>query len=191
MKEAGSSKYLTAEQGDKDILKPKVKPSNEQIAGAPSKPKDPAVEEKVLEAPEAAAETPGEVAAMDDVELAKPVEASTEQQEELAMPEDPDEAARHIAAEHYNGMNGDVGQTHPGAMHEDLVDVPVMQGMNVDFLALVDTLQSLGVDALQANRCVASIIRKKPSLYELNGVGNICEAANWNHKDLNMLGKLA
>ena len=63
----------------------------------------------------------------------------------------------------------------------------------VDMLALCDTLQCLGVDAVQANRYVASLIRDKyrPSFIEAYGRGNTVHRANNDLKDLNVLGDLA
>ena len=62
-------------------------------------------------------------------------------------------------------------------------------GEMVDMVALMDTLQVLGVDIIKANRFVASLVKSKPSLMELYGRGSICKAANGSHRNLNVLGE--
>ena len=61
----------------------------------------------------------------------------------------------------------------------------------VDMVALMDALQCVGVEVTQANRFVASLVRKKPSIMEIYGRGRIVEMANSSHRDLNVLGDLA
>ena len=59
----------------------------------------------------------------------------------------------------------------------------------VDMLTLMDTLQALGVDTVQANRFAAALVRSKPTLLELYGRGKIKDAANGSHRDLNIIGQ--
>ena len=47
-----------------------------------------------------------------------------------------------------------------GLVHEDSEEM-------VDMLTLSDALQALGVSAVDANRYVASVVRKDPSLMEI------------------------
>ena len=61
-----------------------------------------------------------------------------------------------------------------------------------DCIALLDALQVAGVDGVQANRYVASIVREKcPSVMEMYGGGSIINMANDERRDLNILGKSA
>ena len=61
-------------------------------------------------------------------------------------------------------------------------------GAMVDTLALMDTLQTLGVDVVQANRFVTSLLRSSPTLIELYGRGKIKDMANGSHRNLNIVG---
>ena len=61
----------------------------------------------------------------------------------------------------------------------------------VDMVALMDALQCVGVGPVEANRCVASLVRKGPSVMGVHGRGKIVESANTTHRDLNILSDLA
>ena len=66
-----------------------------------------------------------------------------------------------------------------------------VSGEMVDMLALMDTLQSLGVNVIDANRFVASVIRPQPTLMEMYGRGNIVAMANDSARDVSVLGDMA
>ena len=80
-------------------------------------------------------------------------------------------------------------------MHEDATshDSNMVYAFD-DFIALMDALQVLGVDALQANRYVASLVKSKlqqPTVMEAHGRGKIVSMANSEFRNLNVLGKQA
>ena len=66
-----------------------------------------------------------------------------------------------------------------------------LSGDMVDMLTLMDTLRGLGVNVVDANRSVASVVRTKPSLMDFCGRGNIVNLANEKLRDLNILGDTA
>ena len=66
-------------------------------------------------------------------------------------------------------------------------DGPDSGGM-IDMFTLMDTLQTLGVDVVRANRFVASVLKARPTIVELYGRGSICRHANGSHRNLNIDG---
>ena len=67
----------------------------------------------------------------------------------------------------------------------------MLAGESVNMLALMDTLQTLGVDAVQANRFVASILKARVSVMEVYGRGASVRLANPKRRDLSIVGKQA
>ena len=97
-----------------------------------------------------------------------------------------------------NTMDNDDHNNHDHDDHdvnamdsEDASATPMhnSDGDMIDAVILMDTLQSLGVDIIQASRFVASLVRKQPTLMELYGRGSIKNAANGSHRNLNIVGK--
>ena len=189
MKEAGVPKYLQAEKEDLERLKSKAKTSKDaKEATAAAKDNNVATEpteaDKVLPPPEAAMdETTAEDGKDEDIDAPDP-----ESQDNGADEPTVRMAEQEDSTNFYEEVNDDIHART--AMDEDSRG-PDASGMNVDYLALMDTLQCLGVNPVQASRYVASIIRSKPSLMEFYGIGNISRQANSNHRNLNILGKEA
>ena len=161
MKQAGAQKYLDAEQADAERIRAKVKKSKEV-------PVD-------QSAPEAKGNVaPGEI-----------LEAETEAvpHEPLSAEEGidiedtsflmPEPAGEDMHAEH-DGVGGNEGEAHDvslDAMQEDAADSDMIVNEFVDMVALMDTLQVLGVDVLAANRFVTAILRERASVLEVYGRG--------------------
>ena len=60
---------------------------------------------------------------------------------------------------------GNASDEAEAAMDDAPVDPGNSEAM-VDMITLMDTMQSLGVDVVKANRFVASLIRSRPPLFE-------------------------
>ena len=107
-------------------------------------------------------------------------------------PDQPDSTEFYNEVNHYDLMEDDEADAPSmpeggGAMSSDMVYA------FHDMISLMDTLQVLGVDAVQANRYVCSLVRSKiqPSVMEAYGRGKIVAMANGQFRNLNILGEQA
>ena len=86
--------------------------------------------------------------------------------------------AKHVPAE---GSVPEVGHGEAGADQK-------MSQNALDYLTLVDALQTLGVEPVQAVRFTQDLYKKKSTFMEAYGQGSIVKGANINCRDLNLEG---
>ena len=76
-----------------------------------------------------------------------------------------------------------------GDDHEEFIDTSPVDSTNPDYVALIDCLQLLGVNAVEANRFATRMTRRTPSTFlELYGRGRLNELANGRRRNLNCEG---
>ena len=190
MKEADEPKYRNVEDKERLELRPKNlrRARHDPSDAAGEQRPAPAVDEHHPDLPDEL--PPDPEADLADAELA------------ADAPDEPLDAEAGIEAEDTSflygpeSMNAESSADHESPSMDtgaDMQDTDMNTENMIDMLALCDTLQCVGVDAVQANRFVANLIRSKykPSVVEAYGRGNIVRLANEEFRNLNVLGKAA